>query len=99
MTAVEAWSLILGVITPTLVAIVNNPQWSGQKKRLVALAIAAVTGIVNVYVNNAFTGWELSAEGVLVNLALVIGASQAAYSTVWKPTGASDKIEEATSSK
>lgn len=98
MSSVTAWSVLLGIITPFLVAIVNNPRWSANTKRYVSMGIAVLVGMMNLIVNNALTNWsDFSLNGVLVNLVLVIGAAQTAYALLWKPTGAADKVEAATS--
>lgn len=97
MNQVTAWALILGAITPLLVSVVNQPRWTGLTRQLVMLGIALAVGLVNVIVQGLVIDWSLSFGNVLVILASVVGATQAAYTVLWKPTGIAGKVEAATS--
>lgn len=100
MTSVEAWSLLLGLGTPFVVSLINSPKWTAAKRRVTAIVVAVFVGVMNLVVSNALGAWnDFTLQGVLVNAALVAGAAQAAYSLLWKPTGATDKVEIATSPK
>lgn len=98
MSSVQAWSMLLGIITPFVVSVVKNPKWTAGRKRVVSVVIAAAIGTMNVLVSGAISNWaDYTLQGVLVNLALVVGSGQAAYALLWKPTGVTDKVEVATS--
>ena len=100
MSSVQAWSMILGLITPFVIAVVNNPAWNAATKRVVSVVISVLVGVMNLLVSGVALDWaDYSLSGVLVNLALVIGSAQAAYALLWKPTGTTDKVEAATSPK
>ena len=90
-------SLVLGLITPLVVSVINQPKYTAEQRRLIAIAAAVAIGFLGLVVQGAAFSWEWSWAGVVTNLVLVIGAAQAAYSMLWKPTGVSDKVEDKTS--
>ncbi len=96
MTNAAAWGLILGVVTPYLTALVNQPQWSDQLRRGIALAVSVLVGLVNALVNSQV---EFGAESALASVAAVVIASQTAYTGFLKklPSGVKT-IERLTSS-
>lgn len=94
MNQVDAWALIVGAVTPFLVAVINQPGWSALVRRAVAVGVALILGVVTVAVQGG-----LSLSGGLVTVAAVLGASQAAYALVWKPTGVTSAVESATTRK
>lgn len=77
-----AWGLILGVITPYLVALVNQPKWSDQMRRTVALVVSAIVGLINALVNSQI---EFGAETALASVATVVLAAQTSYARILKP--------------
>jgi Na+/H+-translocating membrane pyrophosphatase len=87
-------SLLVGVLTPAVIAVINHPVWQPQAKRIIAVICAAVLGILTVVANGMFTDFEVTAASVVTVVLAVVGASQTAYALLWKPTGAADKIEE-----
>lgn len=97
MDALQAWGLILGFLTPLLVALVNQPRFTPTQKRLISVFISILVGVINLLVQGALSRWSLDLTDLLANFALVLGAAQAAYALLWKPTGVSDKVEAATS--
>lgn len=97
LAASENWvtisSLLVGVLTPAIVAIINHPVWEPQAKRIIAVVAAAVLGVLTIIANGMFSDFEVTAATVVTVVLAVIGASQTAYALLWKPTGAADKIE------
>lgn len=89
-----SWAALIGAMLPLLIAVVNRPQWTAQMKQIIGIAVAAIGGIGTVLASGNF-----DAQNWLVTLVAVIGASQAAYALIWKPTKVAPKIEQATSAK
>jgi hypothetical protein len=87
-------AMLVGVLTPALIAVINHPRWNAQSKRIIAYVSAAILGILTVIANGAFTDWQPTFAGSVTVVLAVIGASQTAYGLLWKPTGAADAIEE-----
>lgn len=100
MNTAESWAVLLGLATPLIVSAVSNPRLSSQARRFLAIGIAVVVGVVNLAVQGAFEtlAGGLTWETALSTLVLVVGASQAAYALLWKPTGVADRVEGATPS-
>lgn len=92
-TDTASWALILGVLTPLVVSVVQQPKWPSQLRAVVALVAAVVVGTVTVLANGGFD----DTSGVLGIIALVLVASNTAYATLWKPTGIAPLIEAKTS--
>lgn len=93
MTVAQAWAIILGVVTPIIVAFVRKPTTSRLAAQLISLAVAVVIGIGNLAVQGVFNDLTITPARVLTLLAAVIGASQAAYVLLWKPTGVEPAID------
>lgn len=86
------WSLIVGALTPPLVAVIQQPKWNGTARTVFMLLAAVVDGVVISWLQGDldFTRWA--------NSALVAGvAIITAYYGIWKPTGVAPKIEAKTS--
>lgn len=88
-----SWGLILGVVTPWLTAIVQQPRWSNGLRAVVGAVISVLVGIGTCLAN----GDIHSGQTVLATIAVVLVAAQATYSQLWKPTGVAGAIESATS--
>lgn len=86
-------SLLVGVLTPAVVAVINHPIWEPQAKRIIAVVAAALLGVLTVIANGLFTDFEVTTANLVTAVLAVIGASQTAYALLWKPTGAADSIE------
>ncbi|MEU1293071.1 hypothetical protein ABZ439_11655 [Streptomyces sp. NPDC005840] len=91
-TDAELWAAGLGFVLPPVIAIVNQPRWSGPVKALFMLAVATVVGLGTAYFNGDFTGKPIVT--CMLVAAVVIGT---AYHTVWRPSGIAPGIEAATS--
>ncbi len=86
-----SWPLILGVLAPLITALVQQPKWSSNVRRAVAVAVAVVLGALASYVDGT-----LSLNGDLLGaVATVLIASQATYNTLWRH--AAPALEAATS--
>lgn len=88
-----SWALILGVLTPLVVALVQQPGWSRPLRAIVSVVASVVVGVITVAANGDLT----EPRPVLAVIALVLVASNTAYTTLWKPTGVAPAIEGATS--
>ena len=84
---------VLSALAPLVVALLNRPSWSAGRKQLVALAVSVGLAVVALAVTGGFTSGQDVATVVLA----VVGATQAAYALVWKPTGVAPAVEAATS--
>lgn len=85
--------LLVGVLTPALIAVINHPVWQSQTKRIIAVVGAAVLGVLTVIGNGLANDLDVNLSNTITVVLAVVGASQAAYSILWKPTGAADVIE------
>lgn len=87
----HAWGLILGVLSPLLISVVQQPQWSSRTRTAVGVAAALVIGVLTVLADGGadLTDW-------LSTLATVLVASQAAYLGIFRPPGIAYKIENVT---
>lgn len=90
-----SWALILGVLSPLLISVVQQPRWSDSVRAFLTLVFSVVIGVVTVLANG---GLE-DVSGVLGIIALVLVAANTAYRNFWKPTGIAPGIEQATSPK
>lgn len=88
----QAWALILGVLSPLLTAVVQQPGWSKRLRVVVAVVVALAVGFLNVVANG-----QLQVDRALTSIALTLVASQAAYQALWKQAGVTQKVEAKTS--
>lgn len=93
LTDAELWAAALGYVLPPVIAIVNQPRWSGAIRALFMLVVAGADGLGSAYFTGEFSG--KSAITCVLTAAVTIGI---AYHTVWKPSGIAPGIEIATSS-
>lgn len=83
LTDTASWGLMLGVVMPLLQALVQRPDWSPARRRVIAVGAAAVGGVLLT-----LAGGEIgNGATVLQTVAAVLVASQTAYSLLWKATG------------
>lgn len=92
-TDTASWALILGVLTPLVVAVVQQPTWPQPVRAVISLLAAVIVGVVTVLANGGLS----DTSGWLGIIALVLVASQTAYRNLWKPLGVAPAIEGATS--
>lgn len=89
-----SFGVLLGLLTPLLTAVVQQPTWSKQVREAAAAVCATVVGLLTVAGTGAFNdGATISVTTVLA----VVAASKIAYKTLWRKTTVTDKIEAATS--
>lgn len=86
-----SWALILGVITPILTAVVNQPRWSGTTRNIVAVLISGVVGVLTCLANGTIG----DGQTLLASLAAVAVAAAASYHLVLPKIAAA--VERATS--
>jgi hypothetical protein len=98
LDSAAAWPVLVGFVTPLLLALINRPGWSPQRKRIIAVVASAVLGVITVLVTGAVDVGHLELGDVLGFFVLVIGASQTSYAVLWKPTGIEEKVDELTGS-
>lgn len=77
MTNAEALAIILeGFFLPFIVSLIKRPDWPKRGKIALAVGGSLVAGLATAYVSNSLI---LSWERVLVDVALVLVASQGMY--------------------
>lgn len=87
--------LAVGGLLPLLTAVAQQPQWSARTRTFIGVIVATIAGVVT-YVTQF--GLDLSKPSAIVTTIVgIILASVAAYQSIWKPSGISSKIENATS--
>ena len=92
VTDAQLWAAALAFVLPPVIAIVNQPRWSGAVKGLLMLAVSALDGLGTAYFNDEFHGKRIVT--CMLIAAIVIGT---AYHTLWRPSGIAPSIERATS--
>lgn len=93
ITDTATWGTLIGLLSPLLVAFVQQPWWSNQYRQIVAVGVSALLGILTVVASGTF-----DVQNWLLTLVAVIGAAQTSYALVWKPTKVAKVIELKTSS-
>ncbi|MER7497126.1 hypothetical protein ABT033_31575 [Streptomyces pharetrae] len=85
----------IGAVLPLLTAVVQQPFWSARVKRIVAVVVAGIAGVVTVASTG---GLDQFTNGIpaLGTIGAVLAASQAAHDLVWKPSTVTDAIESKT---
>lgn len=92
-TTTALWGLIVGVITPPLVAIIQQPGWSTQVRSVVGVAIAVLFAVVTCWVDGSLG----HGQTLLATIGAVLVASQTTYRELWSKVGVTQAIERATS--
>lgn len=87
------WGLIVGVLTPPVVAIVQQPSWSTRTRSYVGVAVAVVFAVLTCLVDGSIG----QGQTVLATIAAVLVASQTTYRELWRKIGVTGAIEHATS--
>jgi SNF family Na+-dependent transporter len=90
----DAITLAIGVITPFFVAIVRNPKWTKKQAQILSVVLAAIIGLLNVLAQGYFDRTEWTPANIIMLVVTVVGASQASYALLWKPTGIVDTVDE-----
>lgn len=88
MEASAVLAMIAGFVAPWVIALVNRPDFSSTRKRVVTVAVCAPFGIIAAIVSGQLDGIPTSVVTVvgriLVSVGVVIIASQPFYA-VFKP--------------
>jgi hypothetical protein len=74
--------VLIGIVTPLLVAIVTSVKTSATVKGVLALIFSVVIGVATCYAQGL-----LSAADLLGSALAAYGAAQVAYVVVFKPAG------------
>ena len=87
MTALDALSVLtLTVFVPLLVWFLGRTGWSGDRKRVVVLAVAALIAALQAVLTGVLVvpeGWESLLTRVLISAAGFVTLNQAVYSMLW----------------
>lgn len=68
-------ALLIGVVSPWVIAVVNRPQWSSTVRGVVAIVVSVALGLAVAWQSGAFVdGWQ-----VIATCATVLATSQACY--------------------
>lgn len=87
------WGLIVGAITPPLVAVIQQPQWSTRTRSIVGAVCAVGLAVVTCYVDGSIG----HGQTLIITAGAVLVASQTTYRELWSKIGATQAIESATS--
>lgn len=87
------WSVVLGVLTPLLTAVAQQPGWSRRTRTIVGVGTSVLVGVVTLLA----TGGISDGTSVVAGLVIVVTSAETAYRTFWRGSGITDTIEYATS--
>lgn len=93
MVTASEWAALIGFIAPLIVSFLNQEHWSSQVKQIVAIVVAALLGVLTVYLTGVPVNWH----SIGTSVAVVYAVSQGIYALIWKPSGVAPAIESATS--
>lgn len=93
MNDLQMWSLVVGTLAPTLIAVLQQPWWPKWARTVVTALFCLVAGGVTAWLSGELTG-----RGVATAVLLVLVAALATYRSLWKPSGVTDAIEIVTTS-
>lgn len=91
---VALWSLVVGFISPPVVAVLQQARWSARTRSLVAFAFYLVIGFVGAALSGVFT-----TVGITTAVLVVFVTAANSYRELWKKSGVTDTIEAATTPK
>jgi hypothetical protein len=94
MTDLEMWSLLVGALLPTIVAVVQQPRWPSWVRAVVGVISSIIAGFVTTWLVLEDALWE---RGMVHAILLVGVASWASYRNFWMPTRIAPTIEAKTS--
>lgn len=86
--------VLLGILTPLIVAIVASNKWSAQAKGVLALVASIVIGVATAYASHLLT-----TANVVGSILVAYGAAQVAYTALFKPLGITSWILDNLGSK
>lgn len=86
------WGVIVGIFTPPLVAVIQQPKWSSAARStvtvLISVGLAAATCAIDGDLGHGQT--------LLVTVGTVLISAQTTYRELWSKIGVTQKIENAT---
>lgn len=92
LTDVALWATIVGILSPAVISSLTQAKWSARTKALVALSFYVAAAAVTAYFSGMF-----NTTGIVTAIMIVFIFGHTSFKAGWKPTGAADKIEAATS--
>jgi hypothetical protein len=92
MSNLELWAIVVGTISPLVIAVIQQRNWASHVKAVVTVVAAIVIGLGNVYFNGMFNLTDMAKSILLVFVATIV-----TYQGFWKPVGVAPAIESATS--
>ena len=92
VTDAQMWALVVGFVSPLLIATIQQPRWSNPVRVGVAAAWSILAGGGTAWFNDEFTG-----RGILSSALVVLVTAIATYQHLWKPAHITTRIEAATS--
>lgn len=95
-TELVAIILAVGGLLPLLTSVVQQPRWSARTRTIMSVVVSTIAGLVT-YVSSEGLNFD-SPSAIVATVVGIIITSAAAYKALWKPTGATQAIEGATSS-
>lgn len=92
MTDEQALAVVVGFLSPLVLAMLQQPRWSNGVRSLVTFLWAAVVSLLILGVAGSLSGRTWVSATLLVLVVTI-----ATYQGFWKQTGVTRKIEAATS--
>ena len=86
------WATIVGFVSPLIISIIQQPKFNEGAKAIITFLYCLVTSFITVILEGRFTQ-----ERFITCMLFVFVTAITAYKGLWKPTGASPAIEQATS--
>lgn len=80
MSNIAAWQFLVTFFSPYLIALVNRPGWSSDRRRFVMIGIAVVIALGTAAINGQFDNFQWTE--MLKYLVLMVGATQASYTAL-----------------
>jgi hypothetical protein len=85
------WSLIVGALTPPLVAIVQRPTFNPTFRVIIMIGSAAIDGVAVAWLQGDLNLARFTNSALIAGVAII-----SAYYGIWKPSGIAPKTEKAT---
>lgn len=92
LTDTAAWALIVGFLSPLVIAAVQQPTWSNRIRALVTFLYSVIVGVITAWLNGTLDG-----RAVVSAVLLIFVMAISTYRGLWKETGVTGVIEAATS--
>jgi len=77
----EIANIVISLFAPVLISFLKDVAWKGWQKRLLALAVSIVIGVLVAVISQ-----ETQGEQWAQHLFIAIATAQAAYALVWDKT-------------